>query len=351
MSTATTMQVIEISAPGGPEVLRSAQRPRPLPRADEILIEVHAAGINRPDLAQRAGAYPPPPGASDLPGLEVAGRIAALGAAVQGWRVGDALCALCNGGGYAEYVAVAAGQCLPLPPGLSMAEAAALPETFFTVWSNVFMRGRLAPGEVLLVHGGASGIGTTAIQLAHALGARVYATAGDAEKCAACERLGARRCFDYRREDFVATLQALEPAGADVILDMVGGDYLARNLEALATEGRLLQIATMRGRTAALDLALLMRKRAVLTGSTLRPQSTQAKAAIAAQLRVHVWPLLVAGRVRPVIHRVLPLLQAAQAHRLLEQGGHVGKIVLAVRDDAAAPAVAATAAPFPAVTE
>ncbi len=332
------MRVIEISTPGGPEVLRSTQRPRPLPRADEILIEVHAAGVNRPDLAQRAGAYPPPPGASDLPGLEVAGRIAALGAAVQGWRVGDALCALCNGGGYAEYVAVAAGQCLPLPPGLSMAEAAALPETFFTVWSNVFMRGRLAPGEVLLVHGGASGIGTTAIQLAHALGAEVYATAGNAQKCAACERLGARRCFNYRNEDFVAgLLAATADRGADVILDIVGGDYLPRNLAALAVGGRLLQIATQRGREAALDLALMMRKRLTLTGSTLRPQSAVAKAAIASALRTQAWPLLHEGRVRPVLHRVLPFAQAADAHRLLEQGEHVGKIVLALHPHATEP--------------
>ena len=332
------MRVIEISTPGGPEVLRSTQRPRPLPRADEILIEVHAAGINRPDLAQRAGAYPPPPGASDLLGLEVAGRIAALGAVVQGWRVGDALCALCNGGGYAEYVAVAAGQCLPLPPGLSMAEAAALPETFFTVWSNVFMRGRLAPGEVLLVHGGASGIGTTAIQLAHALGAEVYATAGNAQKCAACERLGARRCFNYRNEDFVAgLLAATADRGADVILDIVGGDYLPRNLAALAVGGRLLQIATQRGREAALDLALMMRKRLTLTGSTLRPQSAVAKAAIASALRAQAWPLLHEGRVRPVLHRVLPFAQAADAHRLLEQGEHVGKIVLALHPHATEP--------------
>ncbi|EQD43092.1 zinc-containing alcohol dehydrogenase [mine drainage metagenome] len=332
------MRVIEIGTPGGPEVLRSAQRPRPLPRADEILIEVHAAGVNRPDLAQRAGAYPPPPGASDLPGLEVAGRIAALGSAVQGWRVGDALCALCNGGGYAEYVAVAAGQCLPLPPGLSMAEAAALPETFFTVWSNVFMRGHLAPGEVLLVHGGASGIGTTAIQLAHALGAEVYATAGNAQKCAACERLGARRCFNYRNEDFVAgLLAATADRGADVILDMVGGDYLPRNLAALAVGGRLLQIATQRGREAALDLALMMRKRLTLTGSTLRPQSAVTKAAIASALRAQAWPLLHDGRVRPVLHRVLPFAQAADAHRLLEQGEHVGKIVLALHPHATEP--------------
>ena len=337
MSTATTMQVIEISAPGGPEVLRSAQRPRPLPRADEILIEVHAAGVNRPDLMQRAGTYPPPPGASDLPGLEVAGRIVALGQGVAGWQIGAAVCALCNGGGYAGYVSVPAGQCLPLPHGFSMVEGAAVPETFFTVWGNLFMRGRLAPGEVLLVHGGASGIGTTAIQLAHALGARVYATAGDAEKCAVCERLGARRCFDYRREDFVAALQALEPAGADVILDMVGGDYLPRNLAALAVDGRLVQIATQRGREARLDLALLMRKRTMLTGSTLRPQSTAAKAAIARDLHARAWPLLESGRVRPVIQQVLPFAAAAEAHRLLEAGAHVGKFVLALAATAAHP--------------
>ena len=335
MSTASTMQVIEISTPGGPEVLRGARRPRPSPRAAEILIEVHAAGVNRPDLAQRAGVYPPPPGASDLPGLEVAGRIAVLGADVGGWRVGDAVCALCNGGGYAEYVTVPAGQCLPLPRGFSMAEAAALPETFFTVWSNVFMRARLAAGEVLLVHGGASGIGTSAIQLAHALGATVFATAGNAAKCAACERLGARRCFNYHAEDFVAgVLDATARHGADVILDMVGGDYLPRNLAALALDGRIVQIATQRGREAPLDLALLMRKRATLTGSTLRPQSTAAKAAIAAELRARAWPLLDAGRVRPVLYRVLPFAQAADAHRLLEQGEHVGKIVLALSTSA-----------------
>ena len=335
MSTATTMRVIEIGAPGGPEVLRLVERARPRPGAGEVLIEVHAAGVNRPDLAQRAGTYPPPPGASDLPGLEVAGRIVALGTEVEGWRVGDAVCALCNGGGYAEYVAVAAGQCLPLPPGLSMAEAAALPETFFTVWSNVFMRGRLAPGEVLLVHGGASGIGTTAIQLAHALGAEVYATAGNAQKCAACERLGARRCFNYRNEDFVAgLLAATADRGADVILDIVGGDYLPRNLAALAVDGRLLQIATQRGREAPLDLALMMRKRLTLTGSTLRPQSAVAKAAIASALRAQAWPLLHDGRVRPVLHRVLSFAQAADAHRLLEQCEHVGKIILALHPHA-----------------
>lgn len=333
--SATRMRVVEIAQPGGPDVLRPAQRPVPSPRDDELLIEVHAAGVNRPDLAQRAGTYPPPPGASDLPGLEVAGRVAASGAAVHGWRVGDAVCALCNGGGYAEYVAVPAGQCLPVPAGFSMAEAAALPETFFTVWSNVFMRARLAAGEVLLVHGGASGIGTTAIQLAHAFGAIVYATAGNADKCAACERLGAQACFDYRAQDFVAGLmETTGGRGADVVLDMVGGDYLPRNLAVLAEEGRLVQIATQHGREAVLDLGLMMRKRLWLTGSTLRPQSAVAKAAIASGLHAEVWPLLVAGRIRPVLHRVLPFAQAAAAHRLLEQGRHIGKIVLALREQA-----------------
>ena len=338
MSTATTMRVIEIGAPGGPEVLRLVERARPRPGAGEVLIEVHAACVNRPDLAQRAGTYPPPPGASDLPGLEVAGRIVALGQGVAGWQIGAAVCALCNGGGYAGYVSVPAGQCLPLPHGFSMVEGAAVPETFFTVWGNLFMRGRLVAGETLLVHGGASGIGTTAIQLAHALGAEVYATAGNAQKCAACERLGARRCFNYRNEDFVAgLLAATADRGADVILDIVGGDYLPRNLAALAVGGRLLQIATQRGREAALDLALMMRKRLTLTGSTLRPQSAVAKAAIASALRTQAWPLLHEGRVRPVLHRVLPFAQAADAHRLLEQGEHVGKIVLALHPHATEP--------------
>lgn len=327
------MRVVEIMVPGGPEVLRVAERLVPQPRADELLIEVHSAGVNRPDLAQRAGTYPPPSGASDLPGLEVAGHVAAVGASVHGWRPGDALCALCNGGGYAEYVAVPAGQCLPMPAGLTMVEAAALPETFFTVWSNVFMRGGLAAGEVLLVHGGASGIGTTAIQLARAFGALVYATAGNAEKCRACERLGAQACFNYHEQDFVAGLmEATCGHGADVILDMVGGDYLPRNLAALAEDGCLVQIATQHGREATLDLGLMMRKRLRLTGSTLRPQSATAKAAIANELHRKVWPLLEAGCVRPVLHRVLPFTQAAEAHRLLEQGEHVGKVVLAVRD-------------------
>ena len=332
--SATTMRAIEISAPGGPEVLRVAERPRPQPRAGEVLIAVRAAGVNRPDLAQRAGLYPPPPGASDLPGLEVAGVVAALGPGTAGCSVGDAVCALCNGGGYAEFVAVPAGQCLPLPRGLDFIQAAALPETLFTVWTNVFERGRLVAGETFLVHGGASGIGTTAIQLACTFGARVFATAGGVDKCAACVRLGAERCFDYRNEDFVSGLRAATAGrGADLILDMVGGDYLPRNLHALATDGRLVQIATQRGREAPLDLSLMMSKRLTLTGSTLRPQSPAAKAAIAAALREKVWPLLNAGRVRPQIHAVFALAEAATAHRTLETGRHVGKIVLRVRDD------------------
>ena len=329
------MRAIEISAPGGPDVLRVAERPRPQPRAGEVLIAVRAAGVNRPDLAQRAGLYPPPPGASDLPGLEVSGRVVALGPGTAGCRVGDEVCALCNGGGYAEFVAVPAGQCLPLPRGMDFIQAAALPETLFTVWANVFERGRLVIGETFLVHGGASGIGTTAIQLACTFGARVFATAGDADKCAACVRLGAERCFDYRNEDFVGGLRAATAGrGADVILDMVGGDYLPRNLQALATDGRLVQIATQRGREAPLDLALMMSKRLTLTGSTLRPQSPAAKAAIAAALREKVWPLLNTGRVRPQIHAVFALADAAAAHRALEAGRHVGKIVLRVRNDA-----------------
>ena len=328
----TTMLAMAISRPGGPEVLLAQTRARPQPAPGEVLVEVAAAGVNRPDLAQRAGTYPPPPGASDLPGLEVAGRIVALGEAVSAWRIGDAVCALCNGGGYAEFVSVPAGQCLPLPAGFDWFQGAALPETFFTVWSNVFMRGRLAAGEVLLVHGGASGIGTSAIQIARALGARVYASAGSADKCAVCQRLGALRCFDYRREDFVAALRACEAHGADVILDMVGADYLPRNLEALAEDGRIVQIATQHGRIAQLDLALLMRKRATLSGSTLRPRSAADKATIAAGLRAQVWPLLAAGRIAPLIHQVLPLAEAAAAHRLLESGTVSGKLVLAVRE-------------------
>lgn len=338
----STMRVIQISEPGGPEVLHVGQRERPRPAANEVVIRVHAAGINRPDLMQRAGKYPPPPDASDLPGLEVAGEIAELGSDVGDWRVGDAVCALCNGGGYAEYVATPAGQCLPRPAGLDWVQAAALPETFFTVWTNVFQRGRLRAGESLLVHGGSSGIGTTAIQLARAFGADVFATAGSDEKVAACQRLGAHG-INYRTQDFVAAIaDATASRGVDVILDMIGGDYFARNLEALAVAGRLVQIATQHGGKVELELPTIMRKRLTLTGSTLRPLDAAAKTVIASELRAQVWPKIEAGDIRPLIHARIPFTRAAEAHRLLEGGDHIGKVVLdldtAASDDSAWPA-------------
>lgn len=327
------MDAIEIAGHGGPEVLRRTARPVPEPRSDEVLIEVAVAGVNRPDCMQRAGHYAPPPGASDLPGLEVAGRVAGVGADVAHWRAGDPVCALTNGGGYAEYCTVPAGQCLPVPAGLDLEQAAALPENCFTVWTNLFDRGRLAAGETLLLHGGASGVGTTAIQLAVAFGARVVATAGTPEKVALCRRLGAEPAIDYHEEDFVEAVGELTGgAGADVILDMVGGDYIARNLAALAVDGRLVQIAFLRGSSAELDLLPLMVRRQTLTGSTLRPQSSVAKAAIAEALRAHVWPLLEAGTVAPVIDRVLPLAAASEAHAVMEANGNLGKLLLRVRD-------------------
>jgi NADPH2:quinone reductase len=326
-----TMTVMEIPRPGGPEALVPGTRPLPQPGPGELLIKVAAAGINRPDVMQRQGNYNPPPGASDLPGLEVAGKVVALGQGVAGWKPGDEVCALLSGGGYAEFVAAPAPQCLPVPKGFSMVEAAALPETFFTVWTNVFERGRLQPGESFLVHGGASGIGTTAIQLARAWGARVFATAGADEKCRACERLGAERAVNYRTEDFVALLMgATGGKGIDVILDMVGGDYVARNLQLLAVEGRLVQIAVQKGAKAEINLLAIMQKRLNLTGSTLRPRTVEQKGAIAAALKAHVWPLLEAGKVKPVIDRTFPLRQAADAHRLMEASTHTGKIVLVV---------------------
>lgn len=325
------MTAVAIAEPGGPEVLEAVERPLPRPGAGEVLVEVAFAGVNRPDCMQRAGRYAPPPDASDLPGLEVAGTVVAAGADVDDPRVGDAVCALANGGGYAEYCAVPAGQCLPVPAALGMDAAAALPENHFTVWSNVFERGRLGAGETLLVHGGASGIGTTAIQLAHARGARVIATAGSTRKAALCRELGAARALDHHEEDFVAVVaEATDGQGADVILDMVGGDYIARNLAALALEGRLVQIAFLRGSTAELDLAPLMLRRQTLTGSTLRPQSREAKAAIARALRHEVWPLLESGAVRPVIDRVLPLSEAARAHAVMEANENLGKLLLQV---------------------
>ena len=326
-----TMTVIEIAAPGGPEQLREACRPLPVPGPGEVLLEVAAAGVNRPDVIQREGHYAPPPGASDIPGLEVSGRVVALGAGAAGLTVGDSVCALLAGGGYAEYVAVPAAQCLPIPAGLSLTEAAAVPETFFTVWHNVFERGALQAGESLLVHGGSSGIGTTAIQLAKAFGARVFTTAGSPEKCRACEALGADRAIDYRAEDFVAVIKELTgKKGVDVILDMVGGDYVQRNLEVLAADGRHVSIAFLKGAKVTLNLMPVMLKRQTLTGSTLRVRPVAEKARIAAALREKVWPLLASGEVKVALHRTYPLSQAADAHRLMEASAHIGKIVLTV---------------------
>ncbi len=325
---AEPMRAVEISQAGGPEVLRLCDRPVPEPRAGEVVIRVAYAGVNRPDALQRAGLYAPPPNASDLPGLEASGEVVALGEGAQGVSIGDKVCALLPGGGYAEYVATPAAHCLPVPDGISMKEAACLPETFFTVWSNVFMRGGLQGGERFLVHGGSSGIGTTAIQLAKAFGARVFATAGSAEKCDACEALGAERCFNYHDEDFVEGMKA--EGGANVILDMVGGPYIARNIKALADEGRLVQIAFLQGAKSEVNWAQLMMRRLTFTGSTLRPQSDLAKARIADQLREKVWPLIAEGKVRPVMHSEFPLEESDQAHALMESSAHIGKIVLNV---------------------
>jgi len=322
------MRVIEISRPGGPEVLVPADRPVPVPGAGEIVLRVAYAGVNRPDALQRAGAYAPPAGASDLPGLEASGVVVAVGPGVVRWAVGDAVCALLPGGGYAEYVACPAAHALPVPEGMDLRAAACLPETVFTVWTNVFDRGRLRAGERFLVHGGTSGIGTTAIQLAAARGARVFATAGSAEKCAACVALGAERAIHHRTEDFVAVMQA--EGGADLILDMVGGGYLPRNLQALADDGRLVQIAFLQGPKVEVNFAQVMMRRLTITGSTLRPQSLAAKARIAAALEAEVWPLLAKGRIAPVIDSEFPLVEAAAAHARLEEGRHIGKIVLKV---------------------
>jgi putative PIG3 family NAD(P)H quinone oxidoreductase len=325
------MICIEISTPGEPEVLVPVERPTPVPDPGEILIKVEAAGVNRPDVMQRRGKYPPPPGASDIPGLEVAGTVDATGADVRGWQRGDRVCALLAGGGYADYCVAPAPQCLPVPARLDMAAAAGLPETYFTVWTNLFERGKLAAGETVLIHGGSSGIGTTAIQLARAFGARVFATAGSPEKCAACERLGAERCINYKTEDFVQVARELtRGAGVNVILDMVGAEYFARNIESLSVEGRLVEIATLHGTRAELNIPTLMQRRLTLTGSTLRIRSVEQKGAIAAALRQHVWPLLEAGTAAPIIHATFPLRDAAAAHRVMESGNHVGKLVLVV---------------------
>lgn len=322
------MRAIEISRPGGPDVLKEGERPIPEPGFGQVLIKVAHAGVNRPDALQRAGAYDPPPGASDLPGLEASGHVAKIGHGVSGLDVGDAVCALLPGGGYAEYAVTPAAHCLKVPVEMGLREAACLPETFFTVWSNVFMRGGLRGGETFLVHGGSSGIGTTAIQLARHFGARVFTTAGSAEKCLACEDLGAERAINYREEDFVEVLRA--EGGADLILDMVGGDYIPRNLKALANDGRLVQIAFLQGPTVELNLAPLMVRRLTITGSTLRPQSDMAKARIAHELAQEVWPLLEAGRIAPVMDEAFDLADAAAAHARLESSHHIGKISLTV---------------------
>lgn len=330
------MQAVEISQPGGPEQLRPVERPRPVAGPGEVLIRVQAAGVNRPDVLQRKGAYAPPPGASDLPGLEVAGIVEAGDVEDGAWRRGDRVCALVAGGGYAEWCVAPVGQCLPVPRSLSFVEAAALPETYFTVWSNVFDRARLAPGETLLVQGGTSGIGVAAIQLAAALGHTVYATAGSDDKARACEALGARRGINYRTEDFVAAVKGESGGrGVDVVLDMVAGDYVPREIGCLADDGRLVIIALLGGAEARLDLAAILRRRLTVTGSTLRPRPVAFKAAIAARLRSVVWPLIEAGRIKPMVHSVFPLDQAAQAHALMESSAHIGKIVLSVGRDAA----------------
>ena len=327
------MRCIEIPAPGDPEVLTPVERPDPVARDGELLIAVEAAGVNRPDILQRRGHYPPPPGASDVPGLEVAGTVAAIGNGVGNWQLGDRVCALVSGGGYATLCVAPAPQCLPMPAPLDFIAAAAIPETFFTVWTNVFDRGRLKAGEAALFHGGASGIGTTAIQLASARGARVFATAGSDEKCRAIEALGAERGINYRHEDFAAVVKDLTGGrGVDVILDIVGADYFARNIAALAVDGRLVEIGMMGGKTtASVDLGVVLRRRLTVTGSTLRARTVEEKGAIAEALRREVWPLLDAGRVAPVIYRTFPLDNAAAAHRLMESSEHVGKIVLTTR--------------------
>jgi NADPH2:quinone reductase len=325
------MRAIEITEFGGPDVLQLCERPLPQLKSGEILIKVHAAGVNRPDVFQRQGNYPVPPGASDLPGLEVAGEIVDGDLSGSAFKKGDLVCALVQGGGYAEYCAAPLAQCLPVPQGLNALQAAALPENFFTVWSNVFERARLAPGETLLVQGGSSGIGVTAIQIAAALGHRVFATAGSDDKCRACEELGAELAINYRTEDFEEVLKtATEGRGVDVILDMVGGDYLPREIKTLADDGRLVIIALLGGAKGQLDMSQILRRRLTVTGSTLRPRPVEFKAFIAQQLQARVWPLLASGKVKPVIYKTFPLAEAAQAHALMESSAHVGKIMLSL---------------------
>ena len=328
MELSHTMRAVEITEPGGPEVLKPCTRPVPVPGHGQIVIRVAYAGVNRPDALQRAGSYAPPANASPLPGLEASGTVVEIGPGVTRWSIGDKVCALLPGGGYAEYVTTPEAHALPIPEGLSLKEAACLPETCFTVWSNVVMRGGLKAGERFLVHGGSSGIGTTAIQIAKALGARVFTTAGSDDKCAACEALGAEKALNYRNGDFVAMMH--DEGGAQLILDMVGGSYLPRNVKALATEGRLVQIAFLQGPKVELNFAEVMMRRLTITGSTLRPQSDLAKARIAAEVEAHVWPMIAAGKLRPVMDSEYPLNDAAAAHARMESSGHVGKIVLKV---------------------
>src|SRR5688572_24255115 len=325
------MKAVEISQPGGPEVLKPTERPTPEPKPSEILIKVAAAGVNRPDILQRVGKYPVPPDASDLPGLEVAGTVEKVGADASLYKPGDKVCALVHGGGYAEYCVAPEVQALPVPRGLSLTEAASLPETFFTVWGNVYDRGRLAPGETLLVQGGTSGIGVTAIQMAAATGNRVFATAGSDEKCAACLRLGAERAINYRTQDFAAEIKAATGGkGVDVILDMVGGDYVPKELKCLADDGRLVFNAFLRGPKSELDINLLMGRALTITGSTLRPRPVEFKGALARSLREKIWPLIDAGRIKPQVYQTFALAQAADAHRLMESSQHIGKIVLTI---------------------
>jgi NADPH2:quinone reductase len=325
------MKAVEISKPGEPDVLVPVERARPEPKPNEILVKVAAAGVNRPDVLQRKGNYPVPPGASDIPGLEIAGEVVACGTLVRLWKPGDQVCALVAGGGYAEYCTAPEGQALPIPKGLSMVDAASLPETFFTVWSNVYDRGHLKPGETFLVQGGSSGIGVTAIQMAAALGNRVFATAGSDEKCAACVRLGAEKAINYRTQDFAEEIKAATGGkGVDVILDMVGGDYFPKELKCLADDGRLVFIAFLRGAGTELDINELMRRRLTVTGSTLRPRPVEFKGAIARRLKEVVWPLIEAGKIKPEIYKTFPLAEAREAHRLMESSQHIGKLVLTV---------------------
>ena len=324
----TSMKVIEIVEPGGPSVLRSSVRSIPKPKRNEVLIKISYAGINRPDVLQRSGSYLPPPGASDLPGLEASGIIYAIGKNVTNWEVGDEVCALLPGGGYAEYAVTQASHCLPVPTGMSLKQAAALPETLFTVWSNVFQRGGLKPNEKFLVHGGSSGIGTMAIQLANLFGSEVYATAGSEAKCSACEELGAIRAIDYNKEDFLEVIKSI--GGVHLILDMVGGAYIEKNIKALVDDGRLVQIAFLKGAKVELNFAQIMTRRLTVTGSTLRPQSDLSKSQIASELLEKIWPLLSTGRINPVINSVFDLNDVSSAHLLMESSKHIGKIVLKV---------------------